>query len=75
MAKGAGIRTEIDDRNEKIGFKIREAEVQKVPYMVIVGEKEQESGTVSFRLHGKGDQGSVPLDQFIDKLQQSNRPG
>lgn len=70
-----GLRVEIDHRSEKIGYKIREAELQKVPCMVVVGEKEQESGTVSVRLHGKGDQGSFPLNDFLNKLQQSNKPG
>ena len=74
-ALDAGIRAEIDDRSEKIGYKIRDAELLKVPCMVILGEKEQQAGTVSVRIHGKGDQGSIPLDQFIDRLQRSNKPG
>jgi threonyl-tRNA synthetase len=74
-AVDAGIRAEIDDRSEKIGYKIRDAELLKVPFMVIVGEKEQQAGTVSVRMHGKGDQGSIPLNQFIIRLQQSNKPG
>lgn len=74
-ALNAGIRAEIDERSEKIGYKIRDAELYKVPCMVVVGEKEQESSSVSVRIHGKGDQGSIPLNQFINRLQQSNKPG
>ncbi|MEM9856465.1 MAG: threonine--tRNA ligase [Bacteroidota bacterium] len=63
------IRGLIDHRDEKIGRKIRDAEVQKVPYMLIVGEKEQGDGAVSVRKHGDGDLGSMSLDQFIDRFQ------
>lgn len=59
------VRVELDDRNEKIGYKIREAQVQKVPYMLIVGDKEQEEGAVGLRKRGEGDLGAVPLSQFI----------
>lgn len=58
----------IDDRDEKIGRKIRDAEVAKVPFMLIVGEKERESNTVSPRRHGKGDLGSVSLSNFISEI-------
>jgi threonyl-tRNA synthetase len=61
----AGLRAELDDRNEKIGYKIRDAELQKIPYMAVVGEKESTAGAVAVRCHGKGDQGSMPLDGFI----------
>ncbi|NLT96460.1 MAG: threonine--tRNA ligase, partial [Clostridia bacterium] len=64
----AGVRVELDDRNEKIGYKIREAQLQKIPYMLIVGEKEQESGTVGLRKRGEGDLGAVPLAQFIENI-------
>ena len=66
--KENGIRTEIDDRNEKVGYKIRSWETQKVPYMLIVGEKEQGSGTVSVRKHQIGDQGSKNLEEFISEI-------
>ncbi len=66
--KKAGIRVELDKRNEKIGYKIRDWEVHKVPYMLIVGDKEIEAGAVSFRQHKKGDQGSMKLDEFVDKV-------
>ncbi|MCL2844831.1 MAG: threonine--tRNA ligase [Chitinivibrionia bacterium] len=67
--KQAGIRVEMDTRNEKIGFKIRDAEVNKVPYMLIIGEKEQSAGNISVRLHGQGDLGAQEIDKFIEKLQ------
>ena len=62
--KAAGIRAEVDLRNEKIGYKIREAQSLKIPYMLVVGDKEVENGTVSVRTRSGGDQGSVPLDEF-----------
>jgi threonyl-tRNA synthetase len=65
----AGLRVEVDVRNEKIGYKIRHHEVLKVPYMLVVGAKEQEGGTVAVRQHGAGDQGSVPLAGFLARLQ------
>jgi threonyl-tRNA synthetase len=64
----AGIRTQFDQRNEKIGYKIRDWETQKVPYMIIVGEKEQNSANISVRQHKKGDLGAFNLSDFIDKL-------
>ncbi|MFQ5568640.1 MAG: threonine--tRNA ligase [Rhodothermales bacterium] len=66
----AGLRVEVDNRNEKVGYKIRSAEMQKTPYMLIVGQREQDHGTVSVRRHGQGDQGSVPLDGFIAHIQE-----
>src|SRR5690606_6627899 len=59
------IRVFIDNRDEKIGRKIRDDEVQKVPYMIIVGEKEQENEVVSVRKHGEGDLGSMSVDAYI----------
>ncbi len=61
----AGLRVELDQRNEKIGHKIREAENLKVPYMLIVGKKETENGNVSLRRHGQGDLGQLSLKDFI----------
>jgi len=63
--KKADIRSEVDDRNEKIGKKIRETELKKVPYMLIVGEKEASEGKVSIRVQGKGDEGMMDVDSFI----------
>ena len=64
----AGIRVEIDARDEKIGYKIREAELQKVPYMLVVGAREAESGAVAVRAHSKGDLGSRQLDDFVKEV-------
>ena len=64
-----GLRAKLDDRNEKLGYKIREAQVQKVPYMLVVGDKEMEEGTVNVRHRGEGDLGSMKVDEFIAKLQ------
>ena len=58
------IRGFVDDRNEKVGKKIRDAEVSKVPYMLIVGEKEVESNTLSVRKHGEGDIGVMKVEEF-----------
>lgn len=60
-----GIRAECDDRNEKIGYRIREAQLEKVPYMLVIGDKEAEEGTVAVRARGQGDVGALPLEQFI----------
>ncbi len=62
-----GMRVEIDDRSEKIGFKIREAQLQKVPYMILVGDKDIENNTVSVRDRKEGDLGAMSLQSFIDK--------
>jgi threonyl-tRNA synthetase len=62
------IRVEFDDRNEKVGYKIRECEVKKVPYMIICGEKERASGNISVRQHKKGDLGSLSLTEFLSKI-------
>ena len=66
----AGIRVELDERNEKIGYKIREAQMQKVPYMLIVGDKEAEESTVSVRVRGKGDVGQKSIDAFIEEVKE-----
>ena len=62
------IRAEIDERNEKVGYKIRDWELKKVPYMIIVGEKEAESGNISVRKHKEGDKGTFKLSEFIDNI-------
>ena len=67
--EAAGLRVECDTRSEKIGYKIREAQLQKTPYMLVVGDKEQEDGTVSVRHRKDGDLGSMALQAFIDKAQ------
>lgn len=68
VLKKAGIRAEIDDRSEKIGRKIRDTEMAKVPYMLVIGEKEMNEGQVSVRRQGKGDLGSKPVDEFVQEL-------
>ena len=66
----AGYRVSLDDRSEKIGYKIREAQVQKVPYMLILGEKEATEGTIAVRHRGEGDIGAMKLDAFTARLQE-----
>jgi threonyl-tRNA synthetase len=66
--KNADIRAEVDDRSEKIGKKIRDTELAKVPYMLILGEKEETEKTISVRRQGKGDLGSQPLETFIQGI-------
>ena len=58
----------IDSRDEKIGRKIRDAEVKKIPYMLIIGEKEMNDGMVSVRRHGQGDVGSMKIEEFSNQL-------
>jgi len=64
----AGIRADLDAREEKIGYRIREAEIQKVPYMLVVGQREAEGSTVSVRAHSKGDVGTRALDDFVGEV-------
>lgn len=68
----AGLRTEIDTRSDKINAKIRDAQLQKIPFMLVVGEREMQSGKVSVRNRKKGDQGAVPVDEFVSRLSQLN---
>lgn len=64
-----GFRAEVDDRNEKMNYRIREAQLQKIPYMLVLGEKEKESGTVSVRSRKHGDLGAMSFDELLTKLQ------
>lgn len=66
--KKEGFRVHMDSRNEKIGFKIRESENKKIPYMIVVGDKEKENNNISVRQHQKGDIGKFELNEFIEKL-------
>jgi len=68
--EAVGVRVETDFRNEKIGFKIREAQVQKIPYMLVLGDREAENGEVSVRTRAGGDQGSMPVAQFLAQIQE-----
>ena len=71
MLDDCDIRAIVDERNEKAGRKIRDAEVSKVPFMVIVGEKEENDGTVSVRQHGAGDKGTMPVADFVSLIKQT----
>ena len=62
-----GLRVEVDHRNEKIGYKIREAQMQKIPYMLVLGDKEAEAGTVAVRTRSGGDEGAMSAEEFIDR--------
>ena len=64
------LRVEVDDRAEKIGYKIREAQLQKVPYMLVVGDKEEQEGRVGVRDRKQGDIGAIPLDEFVSKIEE-----
>jgi threonyl-tRNA synthetase len=64
-----GLRVEVDDRNEKVGYKIRDGETGRVPYMLVVGENEMSAGTVSVRRRKEGDLGAMPLDAFVTRAQ------
>ena len=66
----AGIRAELDTRSEKIGYKIREAQKSKIPYMLVVGQKEEEDGVVAVRSRFKGDEGQKALNAFIHEIKE-----
>ena len=68
MLENSEIRALVDNRSEKTGRKIRDAEVSKIPFMVIVGEKEEQDGTVSVRKHGEGDIGTFTIEEFISLI-------
>ena len=73
MLKKSDIRAFVDERSEKAGRKIRDAEVAKIPYMLVVGEREAASGEVSVRRHGQGDLGSMKLSDFIELIEKENK--
>jgi len=72
--KNEGYRTDVDVRGEKIGFKIREAQLEKIPYMLIVGDKDEDMKVVSVRCRKNGDIGQVSLDEFLSKIKKEARP-
>ncbi|RQD77243.1 MAG: threonine--tRNA ligase [Candidatus Syntrophonatronum acetioxidans] len=74
LLKEVGLRVEIDDRNEKVGYKIREAQVKKIPYMLVVGDKEMESGQVAVRKRGEGDLGPQDLEEFLEQVKEEQKP-
>ena len=73
LLDNSDIRATIDLRNEKVGRKIRDAEVMKVPYMIIIGEKEADNGTISVRKHKEGDLGSFTIDEFVDYMEKETQ--
>ena len=64
----AGLRVEVDDRSEKVNYKIREAQLQKIPYMLVVGEREAAEGKVAVRLRSGKDLGAIPLETFLARI-------
>ena len=69
MLENYEIRALVDDRNEKVGRKIRDAEINKIPFMLIIGENEEKDGTVSVRKHGEGDIGTFTIEEFSHIIQ------
>jgi threonyl-tRNA synthetase len=68
-----GIRVGVDERNEKIGYKIREAQLEKVPYMLVIGEKEANQNQVAVRSRAKGDLGAMSMEAFIADIDNENK--
>lgn len=68
--QAAGLRIDMDDREEKLGYKIREAQMQKIPYMLVLGDKEMESGFVNVRKYGEQNSESISFDEFLSRIQQ-----
>jgi threonyl-tRNA synthetase len=66
--RDAGLRTDLDERTESIGKKIRSAELEKIPYMLVVGDREAENGEVGVRRHREGDLGSMPVKDLVERL-------
>ena len=73
VLSGAGIRVTTDARSEKIGYKIREAQLEKIPYMLVLGDKEAENGVVAVRKRGEGDVGQMTPDELLAKLREEIR--
>lgn len=70
ILKKEEVRCEVDDRDEKIGYKIRNARMERIPYILVVGEKEAENNSVSVRKREEGDLGNMPVHHFVDMLQE-----
>ena len=66
----AGVRCELDDRSEKVGFKIRSAQMEKIPYMILVGDKDIEANTISVRSRKNGDEGATTIDEFVSRIKE-----
>jgi threonyl-tRNA synthetase len=73
--RGAGVRVATDLRNEKIGYKIREHSLQKLPYQLVVGDKEMQASAVAVRTRNGEDLGAMPIDQLLGRLQSEMHPG
>ena len=71
--RAGGLRADVDDRTESVGRKIREAELRKVPYMLVVGDREAEERAVALRRHGEGDQGTLALDEAVAAARRRGR--
>jgi threonyl-tRNA synthetase len=71
--RAAGVRADVDERTESVGRKIREAELRKIPYMLVVGDREAEDGTVAVREHRQGDTGSVPVAEFAERVRRETQ--
>ncbi|HHL39649.1 MAG TPA: threonine--tRNA ligase [Deltaproteobacteria bacterium] len=69
-----GFRAELDDRNEKLGFKIREAQLEKIPYMLVIGDREAQRRLVAPRIRGEGDVGAMSVDALVERMKRENRP-
>ena len=67
--RAAGVRVELDSRSEKVGYKIREAQMQKIPYMIVLGDKEAEAGPITVRTRTGGDMGAMEFDAFAAQIQ------
>ena len=67
-----GIRAELDTRNEKLGMKIREASVRKIPYMIVVGNKEKEADVITVRVRDGGELKNITLKEFVDRIKEEN---
>lgn len=63
-----GLRSEVNLKDDRVGYKIREASLQKIPYAIVVGEKEQENGTINIRSRDQGELGEMPIDKFLESL-------
>ena len=66
--RDAGLRAELDYRSESVGRKIREAELRKVPYMLVVGDRDVDAGAAALRRHGRGDLGTLPVTEAVERL-------
>jgi len=71
--KKNGLRSAVDLRREKVGYKIRDAEIQKISLILVVGDKEVRNGTASLRVHTVGDRGEIGVDEFLDKVKELDK--